>query len=202
MKIQEVYTNGFSFSKLKISETLLEKIYNLEFTLENVEKNDNAQATLGECKLPMFGDIAVELRAILCESTDDPTLKEIFLSMGFMASKFSQGDFINLHKDHRKHKNSDFHLNIWLPRSHYVGRDFVFGTKDETSRIHPELGDAVIISNCPDKFIHGVTPFIEGEPNISINGYYMLPEFQDIDELNMSCRYFGTTEDLLRGSIK
>ena len=202
MTIEEMYSCGFSFSKVNISKELLEKIYTLEFSLENIENNVNCQATLGECKIPLFSDIAIELKMALCEATEDEKLKDIFMRMGFMASKFSQGDFINLHKDFKKQKASDFHLNIWLPRSEYLGRDFIYGTKDKTNKMHPELGDAVIISNCPDNFIHGVTPFLEGQPNISINGYLMMPDFNDIDELNMSCKYYGTHDDLLKGFIR
>lgn len=201
MNLEELYEKGFTFGRIKPSKELLDKIYSLAFSLENVEKNHNVQASLGECKISLYDDIALELKTLLCEATDDEELKATIWRMGFMASKFSKGDFINLHRDHRKHRGSDLHMNIWLPREKYKGRDFIYGTKEKCNRMHPELGDVVIITNKNDGFIHGVTPFEDGEPNISINGYEMMPDFNDIDELNMSCTYYGTTDDLLNGFV-
>jgi hypothetical protein len=200
-EINDLRKNGFIFKNIEISDELISKLYSLPYSEKYNNVNEHERNTGGEYIIPSDSDITLELRARLMESVEDVQLKIAISHMEFLAIRVMPGDFISFHQDPKYSRNGFFHINIWAPKSPYEGRDFIYGTPELTESIHPERGDVVFINDEPGPFIHGVRPFISGEPNISINGYVMDDSHMGINSLNSKCTYFGGKQDLINGYV-
>lgn len=173
MNLKEMREQGFSFGKINPSRQLMDHIYQLEWK-ESIEDNPSYAAQSGEYELDETSGLALELMALVLDECEDEETFEAISRMSFTANRSLPGDFIKLHKDKPNEDRQYCHLNIWLPRSPYYGREFVYGRERSYKRLKPQKGDCVLISNELDGWYHGVSKMINGDV-VSVNGYQNIP---------------------------
>lgn len=62
------------------------------------------------------------------------------------------------HKLHTHLIPAEFQVVVWVPTEAYLGRDFLYGTREEIKKHHGLFGEMCLMK-CNDlKFIHGVSP--------------------------------------------
>ena len=73
--------------------------------------------------------------------------------LNFVYEDIYQNDY---HEMHTHLTPSDFQAVVWVPRSEYRGRAFLYGTSDNLKEFYPEFGDICFMKTNDLKYIHGV----------------------------------------------
>lgn len=81
----------------------------------------------------------------------DPSIKDIHC----VYEDIKQGMY---HKMHSHLTPCRYQVLFWFPQAEYVGREFLFGTKDKIESFKPTSKDLCFMKTNDLNFIHGVAP--------------------------------------------
>lgn len=125
---KEINKKGFIFSRVKMTSEIQELILNSKEPTLEIKN--------------IFLNFIKEL---------DPTVKDIHC----VYEDIKQGMF---HEMHTHLTPSRYQAVFWFPKGDYVGREFLFGTKNKIESFKPTSKDVCFMKTNDLNFIHGVSP--------------------------------------------
>jgi hypothetical protein len=125
---KEINKKGFIFNRIEISDELNDKV------LSSNEPTPEIKKTF----LNFLKEIDSEIKDIHCVYED-----------------IKEGMF---HEMHSHLTPSRYQVIFWFPKSDYVGREFLFGTRRKIESFKPTNKDFCFMKTNDLNFIHGVAP--------------------------------------------
>ncbi len=165
---------GFQFFSVPFSDDLINKILNLRFvTIPAYERSPFEVAQHADIDTETAKAFVCELTKGLIELEIDKPLLMAINCYKFFAHSTNKGESIDLHNDARIAACGNPDILCWIcDNTTFIGREFIFGDKDQLHSIQPRTGLVCLMDSINKSTLHGVNKLESNSQIITIVGSF------------------------------